>query len=211
MIKKLFKWVTAIILALVLLLAVFSVFMQSRPFEKTPWIKGYKPLVVLGGSMEPAIHVGSVVFVSPIEVVDIEEGDIITFKTPQDSKVFEDHPGSLTTHRVVKVVDEGGALSFKTMGDANEDPDGWVVPTADILGEAGISVPYVGYFVNFARTRNGFLLLIIFPAILIVIGEIRNIFKCVKEGTKEKGTALYEETPESTDGELTDESTGDVF
>lgn len=204
MIKKFFKWVTAIILALLLLLAVFSVFMQSRPFEKTPWIKGYKPLVVLGGSMEPEIHVGSVVLVSPIEVADIAVDDIITFKTPQDSKVFEDHPGSLTTHRVVEVVDEGGALGFKTKGDANEDPDTWVVPAADVLGEAGFSVPYAGYFVNFTKTRNGFLLLIILPAVFIIIGEIRNIFKCVKEGTKKK------ETSEPTDGELVDESTGDV-
>lgn len=184
MIKKFFKWLMAIILALVLLLAVFSVFMQARPFEKTPWIKGYKPLTVLGGSMEPAIHVGSVVLVSPVETADIGVGDIITFKTPQDSKVFEDYPGSLTTHRVVEVIGGDGALGFKTMGDANEDPDSWVVPAADVLGKAGFSIPYVGYFVNFARTRNGFLLLVILPAVLIIIGEIRNIFRCVKEGTK---------------------------
>ncbi|HDP69380.1 MAG TPA: signal peptidase I [Actinobacteria bacterium] len=186
MIKKFFKWTMTIGLILVLLLAVFSVFMQVRPFEKAPWIKGYKPLTVLGGSMEPAIHVGSVLFVKPIEAADIEEGDIITFKTPQDSKVFEDHSKSLTTHRVVDVVNEGGSLGFKTMGDANEGPDGWIVPAEDVLGEASFNVPYAGYFVSFARTRNGFLFLIILPAALIIIGEIRNIFKCVKENTKPK-------------------------
>ncbi|MDI6892145.1 MAG: signal peptidase I [Actinomycetota bacterium] len=184
MIKKFFKWLTTILLVLVLLLAVASVFMQVRPFEKMPWIKGYKPLTVLGGSMEPAIHVGSVVLVSPVEVADIEEGDIITFKTPQNSKVFEDHPGSLTTHRVTEVINEGESLGFKTKGDANDSPDGWIVPAADVLGKAGFSIPYVGYFINFARTRNGFLLLVILPAALIIIGEIWNIFKCVRESEK---------------------------
>ncbi len=184
MIKKFFKWITTILLVLVLLLAVASVFMQVRPFEKMPWIKGYKPLTVLGGSMEPAIHVGSVVLISPVEAADIKEGDIITFRTPQNSKVFEGYPGSLTTHRVVEVVDAGGALGFKTKGDANEDADGWIVPSADVLGKAGFSIPYLGYFIHFARTRDGFLLLVILPAALIIIGEIRNIFKCVRESEK---------------------------
>ncbi len=194
MIKKFFKWLTTILLVLVLLLAVVSVIMQVKPFEKMPWIKGYKPLTVLGGSMEPAIHVGSVVLVSPVETADIGVGDIITFKTPQDSKVFEDYPGSLTTHRVVEVIGGDGALGFKTMGDANEDPDGWVVPAADVLGKAGFSIPYVGYFVNFARTRNGFLLLVILPAVLIIIGEIRNIFRCIKGSKGSTQLQLPEES-----------------
>ena len=44
-----------------------------------PMIFGYKPLVVLSGSMEPSFSTGSVVYYTKVSTSDLKAGDIITF------------------------------------------------------------------------------------------------------------------------------------
>lgn len=187
--RKLFKWFLTFLLALLLLFAIVSVFMQLKPFDKAMEIKGYKPLVVFGGSMEPAIQVGSALLVKSVNPAGIKTGDIITFKTPRDAKLLDRYPLNLTTHRVIEVLKQNGTLSFKTKGDANDDPDRWLVNSNDVFGKTVFSIPYAGYFINFTKTPKGFLLLIILPAFLIIFGEVKNILgylKESKESVKEK-------------------------
>lgn len=173
--KKLFKWLFIGVMALVFLLAVASVLMRIRPLEKMPVIRGYKPLVVLGGSMEPAIKVGSVVVVKQVNPTQIKVGDIITFRAPVESDQLVKGERPLTTHRVTKISHRNGRVEFKTKGDANEDPDSWKVTEGDVLGRASFPVPYLGYVSRFARTLRGFILLVILPGLLIIAIEIRNI------------------------------------
>jgi signal peptidase len=146
-----------------------------RPFEKMPAMWGRKPLVVLGGSIEPAIKVGSVVLVSHIKPGDIKEGNIITFRTPVKVEQRLRSKQPLSTHRVIKIFNQKKRLYFKTKGDANEDPDNWKISENDILGRATLSLPYLGYLIHFTRGLVGLILLIIVPALLIIAIEIRNI------------------------------------
>ena len=44
-----------------------------------PMVAGYKPVVVLSGSMEPTYHVGSVIYYKSTSFADIQEGDAVTF------------------------------------------------------------------------------------------------------------------------------------
>ncbi|MDI6822441.1 MAG: signal peptidase I [Actinomycetota bacterium] len=174
MLKRIIKWSIISLIILVFLLAVASVFTRLKSFESLPSVKGYRPLVVLGGSMEPAIKVGSIAMVKTISPSDVEIGDIITYKTPTNPRTY-------TTHRVIKISKRHGNLYFKTKGDANEDPDRWTITSADVLGKVTLTIPYFGYFIHFARTRLGFILLVIVPGVLIIVGEIRNILKSIKE------------------------------
>ena len=70
--------------------------------------------IVKSGSMEPAIHTGSVVIVKPESSYGI--GDVITFGADTKAKIP-------TTHRIVSIREENGTTYFATKGDANEDPD----------------------------------------------------------------------------------------
>ncbi len=116
----------------------------------------YKLLVVLSGSMEPAIKTGSVVVVKPES--SYKTGDVITFSEKNNPKIT-------TTHRVFGI-DEGG---FITKGDANNSTDSARVAAEQIIGKTIFSIPYLGYPVSFAKTQQGLLLLVIIPAIIIII------------------------------------------
>ena len=139
-----------------------------------PWVGNYQIMTVLSGSMEPAINPGDVVVVSPQE--NYETGEIITFTTGGDTP---------TTHRLVDTKVTEGELAYITKGDANPTEDMSDVREEDILGAAVFSIPLLGYVVEFARTPLGFVLLIGLPAILIIAGEVKKIYKEVKTTDEE--------------------------
>lgn len=51
----------------------------------------------------------------------------------------------------------------------------------NVIGKLILTVPFIGYLGYFVRTPIGFILLIIIPASLIIIIEIRNIVKELKK------------------------------
>jgi signal peptidase len=139
----------------------------------TVFLMFYRPVSLAGetlyepvytGSMEPAIPVGGLVVVKPVNPETLREGDIICFRLSESTSV---------THRIVNVTDEG----FTTKGDANEDPDQGIVEKENVIGKVIFTVPFIGYLGYFVRTPIGFILLIVIPASLIIIVEIRNIAK----------------------------------
>ena len=164
MLKKVFQVLATLLLVLVILACV-GIFIAPR--------FGWHLDVVYGGSMEPAIKLGSLAVIQPVDPQDVGVGDVITYRSSTES-------GTVTTHRVVEVVNDG-SLSFRTKGDANEDPDVNAVPAENVVGSVWMSVPYVGYAMDFIRTPLGFGLLIGIPAALIVGIELKNIVVAVKD------------------------------
>jgi len=149
-------------IALLALILIFSIF---------PIPGNYKVLVVQSGSMEPAIHTGSVVVVKPEEQYSI--GDIITFGQLSKTKIP-------TTHRILEVKNENGKTLFVTKGDANDSPDSAPVAKSEVLGKVLFDAPYLGYAVAAARKPFGFMLIIVVPALFVIYDEIRKIFKEIK-------------------------------
>ncbi len=97
-----------------------------------PRLMGYDVYVVVSGSMEPAIPVGSALYVEPARPEDVAAGDVIAF--------FE--RGAVITHRVVENhVVEG---EFITKGDANGENDLAPVAYEALIGRMARSVPYLG-------------------------------------------------------------------
>ena len=161
--KKLAETIILIVIAIIAI--VFLVF--YRPVSLLGDTR-YEP--VYTGSMEPAIPVGSVVVIKPVNPETLKTGDIICFKLESEST-------TTVTHRIINVTDEG----FTTKGDANEDPDQWTVKKENVIGKLVFTIPYFGYIGYFVRTPIGLILLIVLPASLIIILEIRNIIKELKK------------------------------
>ncbi|MEW5784833.1 MAG: signal peptidase I [Bacillota bacterium] len=166
----------ACLLVIVASLAFFLV--QSRLAGGIPSVFGYQLYVVLSGSMNPAFDTGSLALVRPVDPADIAVGDIITFKGFGGGTV-------LTTHRVVAVNRED-ELSFTTRGDANNINDPNPVPAGNVVGQVHGSIPYLGYVMGFAQTRNGLLILVVVPGILVIFFEIRNLYKYITDNGKSK-------------------------
>lgn len=164
------------LLALMVVL-VFSM-VQSRLRGGPPQVAGHQMYIVLSGSMSPAFDAGSLAFVQPLPTRDIAVGDIITFRSAGGGD-------TLTTHRVVQVNSEGG-LTFTTRGDANDVNDLYPVPAADVVGKVNYALPYAGYIMSFGQTKTGIISLVMVPGILIIIFELRNLFRLAGEWETEK-------------------------
>ena len=146
-------------------------------FFVVPRVLQWDVQVVMSGSMEPALPVGSVVLVRPVDPEAVAVGDIITFRR-QGSPDF-------VTHRVVEVVNEE-SLSFRTRGDAIEEPDTSLIPADALRGRVWVTIPYLGYVAQHARQPWGFLLLVGLPGGLIIAGELFRIFTTLQRGRQGK-------------------------
>ena len=134
-------------------------------------IVGFTPYAVLSGSMEPAFHVGSLIYVKSVDPEDIKVGDAITFRLSGED--------TAATHRVIEIDRENQC--FYTKGDANETPDASPVPYSSVLGRAVFTVPKLGLFSSWLSSAQGkyaaisgvglLLLFIILPEILFKDGK----------------------------------------
>ena len=138
-----------------------------------PLLFKFKPLVVLTGSMEPTYKVGSVIYYKETGIDNINENDVITFKTKN---------GTVVTHRVYAKNND----IFTTKGDANDSPDVESVSYDNVLGKVSkISVPYIGHYVNFLKHNMMFVISI------VVILLLEFILSNIKSGS-EKGGEINE-------------------
>lgn len=116
---------------------------------------GYKPLVVLTGSMEPTYKVGSIVYYHKTSEIKLSVNDVITF-------AYEDN--LIITHRIYKINGD----EYITKGDANNAPDPVPITYKNILGKVtNITIPYLGYYVRFINEH----LYIIGIVVIILVSE----------------------------------------
>jgi signal peptidase I len=141
-----------------------------------PYAVGGRSYTVMSGSMEPRIHTGDVVAEERIAPRDMRSGDIVTFQDP-------DVAGRMITHRVRSLREHDGVVSVVTKGDANTTVERWTIPVSGQLGRVRYRVAHVGYALAFTRTAPGKLLLVVLPALLLGILELRRIWRTPQEAT----------------------------
>ena len=156
--------ITGVLLAVVLAIALVVVVLSFVD------IKCY---VIESGSMEPAIHVGSVVVVNEnYKYEDAKVGDIIVFKTG-DSRV---------THRVAEKTSEG----LRTKGDANKVEDEIITTEATFSGKVLCSVPAAGFAAEMLSEIKGKILAVTFIGLLAFINIISTDDKNPEDATENK-------------------------
>lgn len=100
-----------------------------------PRMFGLTPYTVVSGSMEPAIHVGSLIYGKKMDISEIREGDVVVFEDPA-----EQFPA--VVHRVVSLDWDAG--EFRTKGDANDQMDPVPVPFSNYMGHVKSVIPRWG-------------------------------------------------------------------
>ncbi len=131
-----------------------------------PGIFGWHMYHVISGSMEPALKVGSLIYIHEDLPEDVQEGDIIAFysasvevRPPQEQELESDsrdsYPddNSIVTHRVVKNNVVSG--NFRTKGDANGGEDPMPVDYDLYIGRVKLSVPYMGAILTIMTSLEG--------------------------------------------------------
>lgn len=128
-------------------------------------VAGYQPVAVYSGSMVPTLGVGSLAVVKPVAASSIRVGDVITFNDPY---VHNRH----VTHRIVRIaVKADGTRAYWTKGDANPSRDPWTIALPDKVGRLSFDIPYAGYGLVYAGTREirGALIFISIATLLSVV------------------------------------------
>ena len=165
---------------------IFAVFMcivtisliQSKRSGEAPKFLGYQTYIVLSGSMNPEFNTGAMVFVKPTDSSALQAGDIITFRGDSG-----DSGDLTTTHRIIEVLLDG---SFVTKGDANSVNDPNPISGEQVVGRVTLAVPYIGYVMDFARTKNGLFVLVIIPGALIIASELRKLYRYAAEHDRQQ-------------------------
>lgn len=103
-----------------------------------PRVLPFKTYAVMSGSMEPTIHVGSLVVLGPVYSSDLKVGDVITFDPPG-------YGSELVTHRIISITQGPDGPVFQTKGDANGAPDAWQIQEGGRGYRVLFSIPYLGW------------------------------------------------------------------
>ena len=129
-----------------------------------------RPLVVLSGSMEPALGTGDVSVVRTIAPLEARPGDVVTFRDPDDSE-------RLITHRVREMHVDGAAVVFRTRGDANSSSEDWKVSSSEEIGRVVYRIPKLGWALMFARSKGLFVLMLGGALALLLVLELASIWR----------------------------------
>lgn len=143
-------------------------------FSLIPIKNNYKILSVMSGSMEPAIKTGELIVIKPANSYDV--GNIVTYQNKGANG-----EKSTTTHRITEKKMENGEELFRAKGDANNTIDAGWIKNSDIIGRYRFGVKYFGYLIRYIKTLPGLILIIIIPATIIILEEVKKIHRESKE------------------------------
>lgn len=151
----------------IMLIINLSVMYQAKKDENTvPSVFGYKPFMVLSGSMESAIHKGDLIFTKIIDPETLKINDVIAFR---------DAAGTITTHRIIDIVSENGENQFITKGDNNNSQDKHLVSLEDVEGLYVGRIPGIGSLMSSLSEPTTIIILVLgVTAIFVISFSISN-------------------------------------
>lgn len=129
---------------------------------------GYQMYTVISGSMEPALPVGSLVYVKYQEPESIEKKDIIAFYGSNESS-------SIITHRVVYNKKLSG--EFVTKGDANKEKDMNPISYNQYMGKVVLMIPVIGGVAQTLTTGSGKIVLFSFIGLIFLLEIFGNVLQ----------------------------------
>ena len=128
-----------LILIPILIVNIHIMVQANNDKDKVPNIFGYKPFIVLSGSMETKIRIGDLIITKIIDPNSLKVDDVIAFR---------DEENTVTTHRIIDIIDKDGTTYFVTKGDNNSSQDRYLVKYKDVEGIYITRIPGVGQALN---------------------------------------------------------------
>ena len=127
-------------------------------------LTGRATLAVAGGSMEPAIHLGSAIVVEPVDPHSLAVGDVVSLRSGPNRAIF--------SHRIIRVVVRDGTVWIETKGDANAAADPSLTPASQVIGRASATVPMAGYLIALLSSLHGIVFVVALGLVLILAASL---------------------------------------
>lgn len=173
---KILKGLLIAILSIVLIVNVYIMIQAKTNPKSVPSLFGYKPFIVLSGSMETEIFVGDLVIVKEVDSSSLKENDIIAFR---------DSENLVTTHRIVNIINSDGEVCFETKGDNNNTKDKGIVCSSSVEGKYQSRIPKIGNAILFIQEPLGFTVMMLSIFIVCIFIYIFSSKKIDKDELKE--------------------------
>ena len=148
---KIISKVIVVLLALLLVLNLYTIIMRQALGVKQPSVFGFSSAVVLSGSMEPAIRVDDMVIVHKQDFYKLL--DVIMYEGEN----------SMITHRVVGLRDD----SYVTRGDSNNTDDP-AVPAEKVVGKVVCTIPGAGKVILFLQSPLGMCIMVLLAVAMLL-------------------------------------------
>ncbi len=151
--KLVWRGISSVIAAICILLAILIGYtaIAKAAGEPLPMIFGWGNAVVMSGSMEPELPIGSLVIIKNQN--DYSIGDVVT---------YEEENSTLVTHRLLSLNNDVAV----TKGDANNTNDS-PIKTEQIRGKVQAVLPRAGNVLLWLKSPVGVVLLLLLGGILI--------------------------------------------
>lgn len=124
---------------------------------------------------------------------ECQVGQIITFV---DYDITIDGVPQLNTHRIIEVVPAGGKVYYRTKGDNNDEPDRVQRASEDVVGVYKGKANGIGNVMLWVQTKNGFLVCVVVPSIIVLIYAIAMLIVNIIEVNKKKALADKKDSEE---------------
>lgn len=150
-----------VILIPILVINLWIMFQSKTNSDKVPSVFGYKPFIVLSGSMESDIHKGDLIIAKEYDPTKLKVKDIIAFR---------DAENTVTTHRIIDIVENDGEKYFITKGDNNDTQDLNLVALSDVEGIYVFRIPGIGSMMESLSKPTTIMVLVFMITAAFVIG-----------------------------------------
>ncbi len=183
--KKVKKIVTILVLIILLPILFVSTVILVDSYthkDKIPSFFGWKPFIVLSGSMETEIYPGDIVVVKNVNTDTLKVNDIIAYKN--DNVVI--------THRIVSINYEEGETRYITKGDNNNVKDVHYVLPNQVEGIYKFRIKKLGNLAMFLQTPIGMIVGLSIPVIILILVQAIDNKKSKKQ-IKNREKELQEE------------------
>lgn len=179
-----------LIVALAVFMMIFTVVSVTTFNRSDRNLFGYRVYIVNTDSMSATdFDAGDLIFVKETDPSTLNEGDIISYIS-QNNDSF----GETITHKIRrKATDAEGNPAFVTYGTTTDTDDETLVTYPYILGKYEGRVARLGYFFNFLKTTQGYIVCIFIPFMLLILYQGLNCIKLFRKYKKEQTEELEAE------------------
>ena len=161
--KKISNALSWVLMIVMILFAALSVYrsVQARTTGESYFLFGYRPILVLTGSMEPYMMTNGLALTKEVTDIDqLEVGDVVTYTVETESGT-----SALITHRITSIEDG----KIYTKGDNIRVSDGYVLTIENIQAKVvGVCNATADIAATWNGSNAGKVMLISFPVAFIV-------------------------------------------
>lgn len=187
-IREVLSWVLLFAMLGLLIFTIYHTY-EARKNGESAFLFGYRPVLVLTGSMEPYMMTNSIALTKQVDSIDdLSLNDVVTYHVETDAgKMIR------ITHRII-ALDDG---TIYTKGDNNNVADGYPLTMDNIEAKVIGVCNLTAWIAQKWQTTAGKVMLLCIPAGLILLHYTWKLWRAGKreeQEEKEKEAASQEDS-----------------